>query len=76
MPYHSGFKTFAARGVYGMSVLTALTAQNTLGVQGVFEIPPDFVTMQRDRRERYRGGCSKNGHALQRADHFSRGSQP
>ncbi|MGB8215208.1 MAG: bifunctional hydroxymethylpyrimidine kinase/phosphomethylpyrimidine kinase [Anaerolineales bacterium] len=41
-------KTFAARGVYGMSVLTALTAQNTLGVQGVFEIPPDFVTMQID----------------------------
>ncbi len=33
-------KTFAARGVVGMSVLTALTAQNTVGVQGVFEIPP------------------------------------
>src|ERR671925_606495 len=29
-------KTFAARGVFGMSVLTALTAQNTLGVQGVY----------------------------------------
>lgn len=41
-------KTFAARGVFGMSVLTALTAQNTLGVQGVFEIPPDFVGKQID----------------------------
>jgi hydroxymethylpyrimidine/phosphomethylpyrimidine kinase len=41
-------KTFAARGVYGMSVLTALTAQNTLGVSGVFEIPPDFVAQQID----------------------------
>jgi hydroxymethylpyrimidine/phosphomethylpyrimidine kinase len=41
-------KTFAARGVFGMSVLTALTAQNTVGVQGVFEIPPGFVAMQID----------------------------
>jgi len=41
-------KTFAARGVFGMSAVTALTAQNTLGVQGVFEIPPDFVALQID----------------------------
>ncbi len=41
-------KTFAARGVFGMSVLTALTAQNTIGVQGVFEIPPDFIAQQID----------------------------
>jgi hydroxymethylpyrimidine/phosphomethylpyrimidine kinase len=41
-------KTFAARGVFGMSVLTALTAQNTLGVQGVFEVPPEFVAKQID----------------------------
>jgi hydroxymethylpyrimidine/phosphomethylpyrimidine kinase len=41
-------KTFAARGVFGMSALTALTAQNTLGVQGVFEIPPEFVALQID----------------------------
>lgn len=41
-------KTFAARGVFGMSVLTALTAQNTAGVQGVFEIPPDFIARQID----------------------------
>ncbi|MBN1887441.1 MAG: bifunctional hydroxymethylpyrimidine kinase/phosphomethylpyrimidine kinase [Thermoflexales bacterium] len=41
-------KTFGALGVYGMSVLTALTAQNTLGVQGVFEVPPQFVSAQID----------------------------
>jgi hydroxymethylpyrimidine/phosphomethylpyrimidine kinase len=41
-------KTFAARGVYGMSALTAITAQNTVGVQGVFELPPDFVGQQID----------------------------
>ncbi|MBW3663488.1 MAG: bifunctional hydroxymethylpyrimidine kinase/phosphomethylpyrimidine kinase [Actinobacteria bacterium] len=41
-------KTFEALGVYGMSVLTALTAQNTVGVQGVHEVPPDFVRRQLD----------------------------
>jgi hydroxymethylpyrimidine/phosphomethylpyrimidine kinase len=41
-------KTFAARGVYGMSVLTAITAQNTVGVQGVHELPPEFVALQID----------------------------
>jgi hydroxymethylpyrimidine/phosphomethylpyrimidine kinase len=41
-------KTFAARGTYGMSVLTALTAQNTRGVQGVFEVPATFVQQQID----------------------------
>lgn len=39
-------KTFAAHGVYGCSALTALTAQNTTGVQGVHAIPPDFVAAQ------------------------------
>jgi hydroxymethylpyrimidine/phosphomethylpyrimidine kinase len=41
-------KTFAARGVYGMSVITALTAQNTTGVQGVYDIPVDFIGKQID----------------------------
>lgn len=41
-------KTFEALGVYGTSVLTALTAQNTLGVQGVHVVPPDFVRQQLD----------------------------
>ncbi|CCD96560.1 bifunctional: hydroxy-methylpyrimidine kinase (HMP kinase); hydroxy-phosphomethylpyrimidine kinase (HMP-P kinase) [Bradyrhizobium sp. ORS 375] len=41
-------KTFAALSVYGASVLTALTAQNTRGVTGVHLVPPDFVTAQID----------------------------
>ncbi|MFE1598700.1 bifunctional hydroxymethylpyrimidine kinase/phosphomethylpyrimidine kinase [Methylobacterium sp. ID0610] len=39
-------KTFSALGVYGASVVTALTAQNTLGVQGIHDVPPDFVARQ------------------------------
>ena len=39
-------KTFSARGVYGMSAITALTAQNTTGVQGVYEIDKEFVGKQ------------------------------
>jgi hydroxymethylpyrimidine/phosphomethylpyrimidine kinase len=39
-------KTFSALGAYGMAVLSALTAQNTLGVQGVHVVPADFVAAQ------------------------------
>jgi hydroxymethylpyrimidine/phosphomethylpyrimidine kinase len=39
-------KTFAARGVYGMSVVTSVTAQNTIGVQGVYDLPPEAVAAQ------------------------------
>jgi len=41
-------KTFSRFRVYGMSVVTALTAQNTLGVEGVMEVPPVFVARQLD----------------------------
>jgi hydroxymethylpyrimidine/phosphomethylpyrimidine kinase len=41
-------KTFEAHGVYGMSVVTALTAQNTHGVRGVHEAPAAFVAAQID----------------------------
>ena len=41
-------KTFAALGVYGTSALTAITAQNTLGVTEVTELPPDLVVAQID----------------------------
>jgi len=41
-------KTFAALGVYGASVITALTAQNTNGVSGIHLVPADFVTAQID----------------------------
>ena len=39
-------KTFAALGVYGASAITALTAQNTQGVEAVLVVPPDFVARQ------------------------------
>lgn len=39
-------KTIALLGGFGMSAVTALTAQNTLGVKGIHEIPADFVAQQ------------------------------
>ena len=39
-------KTISAIGCYGMSVITALTAQNTLGVTGIHPIPPPFAAEQ------------------------------
>ena len=39
-------KTMALLGSFGMSAITVLTAQNTLGVHGVFPAPPAFVTQQ------------------------------
>lgn len=39
-------KTFSAFRVFGMSVLTAVTAQNSLGVQGVVDLAPEFVGLQ------------------------------
>jgi hydroxymethylpyrimidine/phosphomethylpyrimidine kinase len=41
-------KTFSALGVYGASVIAALTAQNTRGVTGIHQVPADFVTAQID----------------------------
>jgi hydroxymethylpyrimidine kinase/phosphomethylpyrimidine kinase len=41
-------KTFSALGVYGASVICALTAQNTRGVQGIFDVPPAFIAAQID----------------------------
>jgi hydroxymethylpyrimidine/phosphomethylpyrimidine kinase len=39
-------KTFSALGVYGASAITAITAQNTMGVTGVHVIPPQFILSQ------------------------------
>lgn len=39
-------KAMLANGVYGMSVITALTAQNTQGVKGVLEVEPSFLAQQ------------------------------
>jgi hydroxymethylpyrimidine/phosphomethylpyrimidine kinase len=41
-------KTFSAIGCYGMSVITALTAQNTRGVNGIYAVPPAFALEQID----------------------------
>jgi hydroxymethylpyrimidine/phosphomethylpyrimidine kinase len=41
-------KTFAALGVFGTSAITAITAQNTLGVRAVLTLPPDIVRAQID----------------------------
>ncbi len=41
-------KTFSALGVYGASVVTALTAQNTKGVSAIHQVPAEFITAQID----------------------------
>ena len=41
-------KTFAALRVYGMSAITSVTAQNTVGVEGVYDVPADVVAKQID----------------------------
>ena len=41
-------KTMTMHGVYGMSAITALTAQNTTGVSAIMEVTPDFLRQQID----------------------------
>lgn len=41
-------KTMTVHGVYAMSAITALVAQNTTGVQGILEVPPEFLAQQID----------------------------
>jgi hydroxymethylpyrimidine kinase / phosphomethylpyrimidine kinase / thiamine-phosphate diphosphorylase len=41
-------KTFAALGVYGASVITSVTAQNTQEVTGIYDLPAEFITLQFD----------------------------
>jgi hydroxymethylpyrimidine/phosphomethylpyrimidine kinase len=41
-------KTFSALGVYGASVITAITAQNTVGVTGIHDVPPAMIAAQID----------------------------
>ncbi len=41
-------KTFCANGVYGMSVITSVTSQNTLGVHDIFDIPVNHIKSQLD----------------------------
>ena len=64
-------KTFAACGVLGLSAITALTAQNTLGVEGVHEVPTAFVSAQIDavmkdmRADAWKTGMLVNGENIQ-----------
>ena len=39
-------KTFSALGCYGMTVITAITAQNTMGVQGIYNVPLEGISQQ------------------------------
>lgn len=41
-------KTMITNGIYAMSAITAVTAQNTTGIQGVFEVPAEFLARQID----------------------------
>lgn len=41
-------KTMTALGVYGMSAITSLTAQNTTGVYGIYDVTPEFLAAQLD----------------------------
>ena len=41
-------KTMTAHGIYAMSAITALTAQNTTGVYGLMEVTPEFLANQLD----------------------------
>lgn len=41
-------KTFSRLGVYGMTIIAAMTAQNTVGVTAVLEVPPSFIEQQLD----------------------------
>ena len=57
-------KTFAALGCYGMSVITALTAQNTRGVHGDPRLPAEFLTpADRRRGRRHRRRRREDRHA-------------
>ena len=67
-------KTFSAFRVFGMSVLTAVTAQNSVGVTGVHNLPPEFVALQLDAvLERLRRRRRQDRDAVDRADHRRRG---
>lgn len=56
-------KTMMANGVYAMSVITALTAQNTMGVSGIMEVTPEFLKKQLDAVfTDIKTGCCENRH--------------
>ena len=63
-------KAFAAAGAHGTSVLVALTAQNTVAVTGVHELPPEFILdAARGRLRRHRRRRREDRDALLARDH-------
>ena len=58
-------KTMIANGVYAMSAITALTAQNTTGVTGIMEVTPEFLGEELDNifTDIY-PGCSKDRNGI------------
>ncbi|HEY9286712.1 MAG TPA: bifunctional hydroxymethylpyrimidine kinase/phosphomethylpyrimidine kinase [Candidatus Dormibacteraeota bacterium] len=55
-------KTYSALGVYGVTVITAITAQNTVGVRAVREVEPDIIRAQLDAlAEDFSVGALKTG---------------
>ena len=58
-------KTMIANGVYAMSAITALTAQNTTGVTGIMEVTPEFLGEEiRQHFYRYLSGRSEDRNGI------------
>ena len=69
-------KTFAALGVYGASVITALTAQNTQGVRAIHDVPADFIAAQIDAVfSDLDGRRGEDRHAVAGSDHRNGGAR-
>ena len=73
--HSADIKTIAAQHMYAMSVITALTAQNTTGVSGVQEISPDFVAKQLDCILPTSPGQRQNWHAVREGTILSCGGK-
>ena len=58
-------KTMTANGLFALSAITALTAQNTTGVTGIFETTPQFLAQQLGCGvHRYLPGCHQDRHGV------------
>ncbi len=57
-------KTMITNGVYAMSAITALTAQNTTGVQAILNVTPEFLGQELKYFSGYLSGCGKNRNGI------------
>ncbi len=62
-------KTMTCNGVFAMSAITALTAQNTTGVTGIYEVSPEFLGQQIGCVHRHLPRRGENRHGLFRPSH-------